>query len=238
MEKIIKNSKKIKYLFALTLAIIFMIFLSIRNKGNEMPPLVYLIPEDYFGPVFVFFGQKDGVEMLPDPLGQAVLIPENGVVKIKKSMDLILPRKKPDYQNIYWISISKDGTRKKMVINENSKQDNEGNYYEVYYDENGVPHKHPSGNGKFDYFSEKQKKENMIFGHGGCGPNNFVPDNDSNAKSPECGRFLVISPNAYLDLPKWMWEDAHHPYASIQQLVEEFDERLQQKKLFYKIKQN
>lgn len=235
MGKSLTNSKKIKYFFALTPAIIFMAFLAFKNKGSEISPLVYLIPENYFGPVFVFFGQKDGVEMLPDPLGQAVLIPENGVVKIKKDMDAILPRKKPDYQSIYWISISKDGIRKRMIINENTMEDNDGNLYEEYYDENGIPHKNPTGNGQFEYFSEKQKNENMIFGDGGCGQNNFIPENDSTAKSPACGNFLVISPNAYITLPKWMWRSAHHSYGSIQQLVDESNKRLEKKKLFYDI---
>ena len=31
----------------------------IYQKYTVSPSLVYLIPEDYFGPVFVFFGQPD-----------------------------------------------------------------------------------------------------------------------------------------------------------------------------------
>lgn len=60
---------KFLYVFFLIL-IIFSIIFFIKNKNSTMPPpLVYLIPEEYFGPVFVFFGQKDGVDMSPDPLG-------------------------------------------------------------------------------------------------------------------------------------------------------------------------
>lgn len=220
------------------IASLFIMFFGVNKlyeKPTRRPPLVYLVPADYFGPVFVFFGQKDGVDLLPDPLGLAVLIPENGVVKIKNEIGLILDKKRPDYQNMYWISLSENGTRKKMIINENTMQDSDGSTYEVYYDEDGKPHKHPSGSGKFEYFSEKQKSETMIFGNGGCGRDNFIPENDSTSKSPVCGRFLVISPNAYLGLPKWMWEDAHHSYASIQQLVEEFNDRLKEKKSFYKL---
>lgn len=47
------------------------------------PPFAYLIPADYFGPVVTLFGQPGGVEMQPDPLGQAVEVPETGVVKVR-----------------------------------------------------------------------------------------------------------------------------------------------------------
>lgn len=235
MEKMIKILKNFKYLISFILIVIFISYSSIKNKGSEMLPLVYLIPEDYFGPVFVLFGQKDGVEMMPDPLGQAVLVPENGIIKIKKHVDSILEEKKPKYQNMYWISVSKDGIRKNMIINENTMKDADWKSYEVYYDENGIAHKNFTGNKKFHYFSEKQKTQNMIFGHGGCGQNNFMSENDSTGEPPACGMFLVISPNAYMNLPKWMWGGAHHHYPSVQKLVEESDERLKKKKLFYNL---
>lgn len=236
MGKIIHYIKKFKSIFFVISIIFAVIFFSLKNKGSTMPPpLVYLIPEEYFGPVFVFFGQEDGVDMQDDPLGQAVLVPENGIVKIKKEINLVLPKNKTEYQNVYWISISKSGARKKFIFHENSMIDKDGNWYEIYYDENGMPHKNFTKKELFYYFSEKQKNEKIIIGHGGCGRDNFIPEDDPIAKSPKCGMFLVIAPNSYRNLPKWMWEDAHHSYSSIEQLVEESNERLQKKKLFYNI---
>ena len=118
MEKIKKFSP---YLILLIIFIV-LIFNSFPKKKLEIisKSLVYLIPEDYFGPVFVFFGQKDGVELLPDPLGHSVSVPENGVIKIKEDVDSALPKQNPAYQNVYWVSVSKSGARKKMIFNENT----------------------------------------------------------------------------------------------------------------------
>lgn len=236
MDKILKFRKMPIYIFLIFFTASISIFIAFEKKSAQaLPPLVHLIPEGYFGPVFVLFGQKDGVEMMPDPLGQAVLVPENGIIKIKKDVDSILDEKKPDYQNMFWVSISKNGTRKKMIVNLNTMKDENWKSYEVYYDENGTPHKNYITSENFHYFSEKQKDEKMIFGHGECGQDNFRPENDKITKSPACGIFLIISPNAYLNLPDWMWMDAHHQYSSVQQLVEESNQRLKKKKIFYKI---
>jgi hypothetical protein len=62
-----------------------------ESKGNSMnKPLVYLIPEENIGPVFVFFGQSDGLDSLPDPLGNAVIVPANGVIKLKASATALI----------------------------------------------------------------------------------------------------------------------------------------------------
>lgn len=216
----LKNKEK-KYIFIAILFFIFMLLIlkKINKEINMPPPLVYLIPENYYGPVFVFFGQKDGVNMTPDPLGHSVLIPENGLVKIKLEVSEVL-NDEDDKQNIYWISISKDGTRKKMVVNESSRQDDNGKYYTVIYDENGDIKKYPFIEEKipFYYFSPVQKKENMVFDRIGCKNQGFKPLNDNSKKSPACGKFLVISPEKYFDMPDWLWAGTGRYYTSIHEL--------------------
>lgn len=191
-----------------------------------MPPaLVYLIPENFHGPVFVFFGQKDGVDMSPDPLGHSALVPKNGVVKIKLRANQVIGHGDKK-QNIYWISISKNGNRKKMILNLNSRQDENGKFYDIYYDGNGEPRKYWLSEEKdpFFYFSRMQKKERMIFDHRGCRDQKFMEENDNVHQSPECGKFLVISPENFLKMPVWLWDGMNHHYSSIRELEGNMDE--------------
>ena len=73
------------------------------------PPLVFLIPAEYFGPVFFFFGQPDGVEMQSDPLGQAVTIPSNGVLKIRAQVNDVMGQSREGYRATWMISVASDG---------------------------------------------------------------------------------------------------------------------------------
>lgn len=189
------------------------------------PPIVYLIPDTYFGPVFVFFGQKDGVELNTDPLGKSVTVPDNGVVKIKESISTVVGER-TNNQNIYFIRVSKNGYRKNIKVVSNTQIDNEGRYFDVYYDEQGKGHKFAvdKSSKPFYYFSEKEKEEKMIFSHDGCQNQLFTPDDKTNMEPPECGKFLVISPNEFLIKPNWIWEDLQHPYSSIDQLIQQADE--------------
>lgn len=200
------------------------------------PPLVYLIPEDYFGPVFVFFGQEDGVDVQPDPLGNSVWVPENGVVKVKQKTSEVLGNSREGYRATYTISISKHGERKVMKVHGSAERDENGIWKTYYFDENTRLHEFPAGSeiGKprFYYFTEAEKNERMVFNHDGCA-HQFSSDNESNGKSPACGKFLVVSPNEYLNLPIFMWRELQHPYSSIQQFVNEANERIKKKKEYY-----
>ena len=81
------------------------------------PPLVYLIPEDYVGPVFVFFDQPDGVELMPDPLGHAVKVPENGLVKLRATVEEAIPSNEgATKQVLFWVAVSKEGRRRNFVF--------------------------------------------------------------------------------------------------------------------------
>ena len=200
------------------------------------PPLVFLIPDTYFGPVFFFFGQPDGVDLQPDPLGNAVRVPENGVVKLKARAKDVVTRSTKDYRSEYMISVAKDGTRKVMILNGNTYRDENGEMMDFYHDENSRLHKFPANNPKdsFYYFTEAQKNERMVFGHDGCA-HQFGDDNDPPEKAIACGKFLVVSPNQFLTLPKFMWDDLQHAYESIQQFVDEANARVLQKRTYYKL---
>jgi hypothetical protein len=230
-----KNIKTI--VCAIFLLFIFSFGLHKLYREATMPPsIVYIIPDDFIGPVFVFFGQKDGVTPSPDILGHAVLVPENGVVKIKQNVDDIIPDEKDGQQNMHWVTVSKTGSRKKIIVNENTQQESSGELYEIYYDDVGQPHKHPVIKSKhpFYYFSELQRNEKMIFGHEGCQNQFRENDSDPTEKPPVCGKFLVISPNQFLTMPSWMWEGTRHPYASIKAFEDAANERVKKKKEFYR----
>jgi hypothetical protein len=64
-------------------------------------PLVYLVPVNYRGPIFVLFGQEHGIETQPDPLGRAVTIPENGIVLLRGKVDEIIAEDSEGNRNIY-----------------------------------------------------------------------------------------------------------------------------------------
>ncbi|WP_198291986.1 MULTISPECIES: hypothetical protein [unclassified Janthinobacterium] len=199
------------------------------------PPIVYIVPNDFIGPVFVFFGQKDGITPSADILGRSVLIPKNGVIKIKQDVGDVIAKQEDGKQNMYWVEISKSGIRKKLILNDNTQQEKNGDFYENYYDENGLPHKYPviEKNHPFYYFSESQRKEKMIFGHEGCQHQFLEKNTESTEKPPACAKFLVISPNQFLTMPRWMWNGINHPYSSISEFEETANERVLMKENFY-----
>lgn len=203
------------------------------------PPLVFLIPEGYFGPVFFLFGQPDGVDVQPDPLGNAVTIPANGILKIKARSKDVMGSSREGYRAIWMISVSKTGQRKVLKMHGGANQDEKGNWSTFYFDENTVLHQWPTasqvGKPQFYYFTERERNEPMVFAHDGCKDQGFVPPNDANAVAPACGKFLLVSPNQYLNLPDFMWEEFAHPFYSIGDLILQADEALVQKKAFYKL---
>lgn len=212
------------------LLILFSVFLlalgllKLYKTATMPPPFVYLVPENYFGPVFVFFGQKDGVDMQPDRLGQAVTVPENGLIKLKLDVDAVISRG-DNKQNIYWVKVAKDGSRKNMLVNQKGYQDKDGEYFDVYHDEHGQPQTYPlKDQPVFYYFSAEQKKREMVFYHGGCRHQQFKEDDDKTVNSPHCGKFLIMSPNKLLEKPRFLWSDLDHQYDSIAELEKDLDD--------------
>lgn len=194
------------------------------------PPLVYLIPEDFFGPVFVFFGQSDGVEPQPDPLGHAVKVPENGVVKIRAKVADTIPFG-GDVRPIYWVKISADGSRSLYIarLSNTSRNDN-GDLLGYYVDKDSKMNSYVITDNQKPYFylTDAQKAERLITGDGGCAHQEFRQQKSGPIQ--QCGKFLVISPNEDANLPAWLWDDLDGEYTSIEALEADMNKVMEKKK--------
>jgi hypothetical protein len=216
-----------------------------KEMTTMPPPLVFLIPADYSGPVFFFFNQPDGVDVQPDPLGQAVNVPENGVVKIKARANDVVPKGDEKFRPVYMIFVDKNGKRTIPRFNINPWYDENSKWFDGYLDEKSQLNSFPILDGKdgFYYFNDQQRSEKMVFNHDTCDHQNFTnvsmlaPDNSwaRNHPGPACGKFLITTPNEIFKLPDWMWEDSQRSYNSIQSFVDEANERVQKKKEYYKL---
>lgn len=209
----------------------------IYKEYTMPPPLVYLIPEDYFGPVFVFFGQPDGVELIPDPLGHAVKVPENGLIKLRASVDEAIPSNEgATKQVLFWVAVSKEGGRRNIVFSLPEAGRNEKDEMVEYYLDSNLRIQTFLINDDlppFHYFTEAQKSERMIFNEGGCRYQRFIPKQESDFKRLPCGKFLVLSPNELLKKPNWIWDHLDGEYTSIQELEKDLNEVVEKKKTFY-----
>lgn len=172
------------------------------------PPFVYLIPEDYFGPVFVLFGQPDGAEMQPDPLGHAINVPESGIVKIKAPRPQVMGVTEEGRRATYFILVSKAGQRKNINTLTDVYRDEDGIWWQGIVDEATTLHKYVIGKettGNFDHLPKTSMNERMIAGRRNC---RFRFENaDEASKGTHCDQFLVASPNERMSMPDWMWED-------------------------------
>lgn len=233
-----KMQKRLKLIIILALALTTAAFGAREfNRSSSMKkPLVYLVPEQYIGPTFVFFGQKDGVDVFPDPLGNAVNVPRNGVIKLRGSVDDLITEQAGKSRNVFWVSVAKNGTRKVMIVNNNTERSDNGESIDSYLDEDGKLHEYRAdGKGDpFFYFSSKNKNERMIFAHGGCKHQKFGPDKAQETELPDCAKFLVVAPSEFFKMPHWLWDDTTREYKSIQDLESEANERAIKIEHFYK----
>jgi hypothetical protein len=223
-------------------------------KELTMPPIfVYLLPEDFIGLVYVFFDQKDGVSPKPDPLGQAVQVPDNGVVKLAGSVDQLLRPVRFDKRPEAMVMVAKNGSRRilKMFAGPFPNEDNEA-FWEGYIDENDQLHKFdihiinnpkPVDEKRFYYMSNALMNERMVFSKDGCSHQAFVK-NPGKIRSgeadpmevgvPSCAKFLIASPKEFLEMPDWLWrEPSRQLYESIDEFTQEANEHLIKKKAFY-----
>lgn len=116
IKKINLNKKKpIIFIACLLAGLVIAIKLIHFGKDAMKPPVVFLIPENFIGPVFVVFDQKDGQDLKADPLGVSLTVPENGLIKVKASKSETLT-KGINYtkRNVYWITLTKDRQRLNM----------------------------------------------------------------------------------------------------------------------------
>lgn len=208
----------------------------IYKEYTMPPPLVYLIPEDYFGPVFVFFGQSDGVELIPDPLGHAVKVPENGLVKLRATVEEAIPSNEgATKQVLFWVAVSEEGRRRNFMVAGPVERNEEGKLTRYFADENSKTLAFPvkEGQPKFYFFTEAKNNERMIFDEGGCKYQRFIPKQESDSKRLPCGKFLVLSPNEVTKKPYWIWDRLDGEYTSIQELEKDLNEVVEKKKAFY-----
>jgi hypothetical protein len=209
------------------LLVLFGAFGEIKGKSVVIKPIVYLIPEDFIGPVFVFFDQKDGVDMIADPLGNAVHVPTNGVIKLKGTVDNLISENKT-VRNMYWVSVSKKGLRKIMWVVNPIQKDEEGEWVYSYFDEAGKLH-HTAGTlpkDVFFYLPLQRRNERMLLAHDGCKHQKFAPPGTPKDKFPDCAKFLIASPNEYIKMPDWLWMETNHEYESIQEFEFDANERV------------
>lgn len=107
IKKLNLSKKKIIILIA-CLLVGLVVITKLINFGKDAmkPPVVFLIPEDFIGPVFVIFDQEDGQELKLDPLGVSLTVPENGLIKVKPSKNEVLTKgMNYDKRNVYWITM-------------------------------------------------------------------------------------------------------------------------------------
>ena len=206
------------------------------TRGNtSLKPIVYLIPSDFVGPVFVFFGQKDGVDTIPDPLGNAVVVPRNGVIKLKGTVDDLISRDR-SVRNLYWVAMSREGKRTNLwIVNALSKADN-GDWIYSYFDEAGKLHQASGAeaSGYFAHIPQARRNDRMIMSHDGCKHQRFSPPGAPDSTTPDCAKFLIVSPTEYRQMPDWVWDDTNHEYRSIREFEDEANARALKLKEHYK----
>jgi hypothetical protein len=212
----------------------------IKYKEITMPPpLVFLIPDEYFGPVFFLFGQPDGVDVQRDPLGNAVRVPENGIVKLKDRSGHLVGESSESHRAVYMVSVSKTGERKILKESIGQQQNDDGSWWAGYIDENGKVNKFP-----FDRATKKvpsvflfpvsTRDEKMVLQHDICA-NQFREPDDPPEKVTACGKFLVVSPNQFVNSPDFMWDKLQHNFYSVSQLVDEANVTASEKRKYYKL---
>jgi hypothetical protein len=201
------------------LAVALLAYFIFESRVPVTRPLVYLVPAEFTGPVFVFFGQKDGITTTSDPLGQAVAIPPNGILKLRADVDELVGSPDQIGGNVKWISLAPNGNRQQIPFHHNTYEDTSGRRVNAYSDASGRLHEHhvaKSGD-PFYYLTKEQKAQKMIFAHDSCKHQKFVPEG-SDLEPPDCAKFMVLSPAVFLKVPNSMWDDLGGSYTSVEEL--------------------
>lgn len=210
------------------------------------PPLVYLIPENYFGPIFVFFDQKDGKELMADPLGQAVAVPENGLIKLRAKAEDVMGKNSDTHRAEYWVAVGKDGARRVLgVFGTQTWKDENGQWWLPYMDEKMQLSRFyydPEKNVGADFIPDALKNRPAVFARQACGHQAFSPRaaefrsgkiSGKEAGVPACGKFLIATPAQRYAFPDWMWDDLRFTYTSIEQLEADLNKVLERKRAHY-----
>lgn len=227
------RAKIIKYvrilaLLAFAVAVVFAAkTLLTRYSERNMKTLMYLIPDEYFGPVVMVFDQADGIVFEPDPLhpddAVIVRVPENGIIKIKdkeppggafKNNKL----KQYGHASTLMFSVDREGRRKLLPrvwgsYFENDVKDRKKYDVLVYTDSKGEEHHRRVGEFPAGTLAEKMEKaigdQIGILEHSSCQFRGFYPGEQrpEGMVTPRCGEFFVGRLSLYEKYPKWMFLD-------------------------------
>lgn len=235
MEKAISPQPKRRWWFGMVILTSLLAIWSGHRIYKELtmpPPFVYLIPSDYFGPVVTFFGQADGVEMKPDPLGHAVDVPATGIVKVRSQRPDAMGVSREGYRASYFVAVHPDETRKILkYLTDVYRED--GVWWQGVVDEKSTMTRYnigPETKGEFDHLPEALRNERMIAARDGC--NYRFEHADEASKETDCDEFLVISPNERMATLDWLWGDFGAYFESVAEFSAKIAE-IQAKKAEY-----
>lgn len=218
-------------------------------------PLIYLIPEDYFGPVVGLFEQPDGVEPVRTPEGLVVRVPDNGIIKIKGKYKLGHSEAFPKSTVVFMLE-KKDGTHQPLLeaINPWQDFDKENRPWMVgIRNVQGELQVFPTLDNAwvYDLFPQSDQNKPMVFWHDSCVDRVFGPEwqayeagrkDADDLNIPQCGEFVVGKYNEIKSWPEWMFlrgKGRHEKsgkrsaiYESVQELIDEANVRLSRKRQF------
>lgn len=217
--------------FAVVLAIAWAVY-KIHQDHSIPPSFVYLIPDDYFGPVVTFFDQPGGIEMTLDPLGHAVDVPAGGVIKVRARRQDVMGVSEEGHRATYFVMIAPDGSRKVMKVLTDVYRDS-GVWWQGVIDENANMIRYDIGEatkGNFDHLPAHLQDERMIAARQGC-RFRFV-NADEQSKKAGCDEFVVISPNEDMKTGDWLWGDFGSYFGSLEEFAEHI-RSIQDKKRAY-----
>ncbi len=237
------------------LAIVLAIAIGFGVDRIRRMPLIYVIPEDYAGPVVALFDQPDGVAPLRTKDGLEVRVPENGILRIKGNPALGHSAAFPNSTVVFELA-RRDGRREVLSEAINPWQD---------YDEHDNPHWKiaiRSAQGGLRVFALSDRKDGfsfddlpaadtnrpMVFWHESCEDRVFGPDSNAyfagektaeELHVPPCGEFVVGIFSQMRRWPEWMYLRGkgkqtklgiNNPsYDSIRELIDEANARVARK---------
>ncbi|PCE26121.1 hypothetical protein BWP39_16480 [Paraburkholderia acidicola] len=218
-------------------------------------PLIFLIPQEYSGPVVILFDQPGGIDLTPGKDGYEVKVPANGIIRVKGTYTFDNGGGYPG-SSIVFLMIGKNEERTPLLEAINPWQewdkDDRMSWLVGIRDVRGNLQKIPQSYAEgfvFDDFPESVKDKPMILWHDSCQDRVFGPDweaygaGEKTAEDlhiPPCGEFVVGSIERIRTWPEWMFLRGkgkteklriNNPaYTSIQELIDEANARVARKK--------
>jgi len=211
-------------------------------------PFVYIIPEDYFGPVVTLFDQPDGITPKLGPEGNEVRVPHNGIIKIKTAGRFDQSEKYPGRSVLFFVE-KKDGSKQLLPETLSPWQDFDAPnrpWLVGLRGTDGKIHSFPIREGfTFDPLPKEYHDKTIILWHEPCQDRVFSlqwPAYYAGEKTaeeldiPQCGEFAVGTITQVKNWPDWMHlrgrarSEENRAYVSIDELVKEADDRAIKKK--------